>query len=233
MQPSQRAREFQWQVLVIEDGVGEVPDFRDKGLFVAVDPARGRVGTDARVVRDLYPILPWDGIDEDLARVADDFAGIVVSVRGGAGMVEAGDLAAPELNHTNCIVSIFGLFKFPVQRRNARGPKSFGLGILAEEGDGKVNVVDGRVNKDASAGLQVHFHERTGVELLAAMGAEYDGGTDEARLDFLQCLTVILVKSPGIPHHKLRGRIQVRPLNHICKLVDTVSHLVSQSEPGS
>lgn len=83
-----------------------------------------------------------------------------------------------ELNNPQRIIPIIMLPQIGLHSRDPHRYHALDLGLLAEEPQRQVDIVDGTVHKDPAGELGVSDEEPAGIELVAGLRADHGGSPD-------------------------------------------------------
>ena len=97
---------------------------------------------------------------------------------------------------------------------DAGGHDGFYEGVLAEEPEGEVDVVDGAVDEDAAGELGVGYEEAARVEFVACLAPEDGWAPDEPGVHFVPGVSVGGVEAAGEAAHDFQVRFLLCGIDH-------------------
>jgi hypothetical protein len=156
---------------------------------------------------DIHQIAYWLRIDCEFALSADDFRGIVLPGRHHSTSEQICYLPSVELYNSYSIIPIIMFSKLGLHSRYPRSYNALDLGVLSEEPQSKVDVMDGAVDEYATGKLGICDEEAGWVEHVACLGAEDGGASYEPRFHFVKGIAVGSVEAAGESAHYFEMRL--------------------------
>lgn len=86
-----------------------------------------------------------------------------------------------ELDEAQGIVPVVMLSQIRLNRRDANSSHALDLGVLAEEPQGQIDIVDRTVDENTAGELGVRHEKATRIQLVACLRSEHGWGADVTR----------------------------------------------------
>jgi len=156
---------------------------------------------------DIHQIAYWLRIDCQFALSAYDFRGIVLPSRHHSTSEQICYLPSVELYNSYSIIPIIMFSKLGLHGRYPGCYNTLDLGVLSEEPQSEIDVMDGAVDEYATGELGICDEETGWVEHIACLGAEDGRASYEPRLHFVKGITVGSVEAAGESAHYFEVRL--------------------------
>lgn len=201
------ATQLEGQLVVIKAGGSKLVGLGDEGVLKAAVVIVGDLTADTSELVQLNESTGGVGVDSQLAVGTDDLSHIVLASSHHTRRVEVGDLATPELNNAHTVVNIFVLAQLRLYGGDTSSDDALDDGVLAEEPQGKIDIVDVAVDEDATAKLGVCDEEAGGVKLITSLGAEDGRAPNATVIHAVEGVPVRGVEAAGEAAHDLQVRL--------------------------